>query len=397
LAEVFIRTRQFPAVVTKAGAQPFGPFGDGVPYGDAMRPCPLATLCLVLTASVFVPLRGRAEEGLGDARLEQARESFRLGTALARQQQWREALAAFERSATLRAHPSTTFNLGFCERALGRYTRARKFFEQALHASDEGPTDGLPEDVREETRAYLAEIDRLLVRARVTVDPPDAEIGVDNRPLEVAAASPLTLAAGTLALGDPLPAPAGRFVLLLDPGDHVVVVSRAEAGQRVTRHRFEAGTSPALRLEAPTRGAPAADREPAAEPGAPGRVDSTAAGGPASWGRTPAYVAWGIGGAALLTGTGTGIAALRLADQLKDRCGGMSCPPSERERVEDLGRLTTVSNVSFAIAAAGAVGGAVWFWLTSGDAAPPKDAARKGRILPWAGPESTGVALTGAW
>src|SRR5688572_29232364 len=75
-----------------------------------------------------------------DPTLVRAREGFLLGTALAREGQWLDALAAFERSARLRAHPVTTYNLAYCERALGRYTRAQQLFNLALseHAEKKG-------------------------------------------------------------------------------------------------------------------------------------------------------------------------------------------------------------------------------------------------------------------
>jgi hypothetical protein len=59
------------------------------------------------------------------ASLAQARAAFAEGAARVGRADWAGALAAFERSAALRPHPVTTFNLGACERALGHYTRAR--------------------------------------------------------------------------------------------------------------------------------------------------------------------------------------------------------------------------------------------------------------------------------
>ena len=63
---------------------------------------------------------------------DQARDAFSLGTALANQGQWPEALNAFNRSSKLRPHPVTTYNLAYCERALGHYTRAYKLFRRTL-------------------------------------------------------------------------------------------------------------------------------------------------------------------------------------------------------------------------------------------------------------------------
>src|SRR3954471_1195612 len=81
--------------------------------------------------------------GLGPARaahagdkvtpeVEQAREAFVQGAALARDAQWGAALASFARSARLRPHAWTTYNIAVCERALGKYVLARRSFAGAL-------------------------------------------------------------------------------------------------------------------------------------------------------------------------------------------------------------------------------------------------------------------------
>src|SRR4051812_10582870 len=67
-----------------------------------------------------------------DPAVAQAREAFLKGGQLAKDAQWAEALAAFEQSAALRPHPITTYNIGACQRSLGRYTLARKTLGRAL-------------------------------------------------------------------------------------------------------------------------------------------------------------------------------------------------------------------------------------------------------------------------
>src|SRR5262245_10995171 len=154
-----------------------------------------SAVCWLLSALAFAPLAGAqpgdppspAEPPAGAEMpgVEQAREAFTLGTALAAQGQWVDALAAFERSSRLRPHPVTTYNLGYCERGLGHFTRARKFFDQALADHAAGRGGKLTEDLLREAQSYLAETDRRLVRAAVTLTPADATVSVDGRPLEV--------------------------------------------------------------------------------------------------------------------------------------------------------------------------------------------------------------------
>jgi tetratricopeptide (TPR) repeat protein len=318
-------------------------------------------------------------------KIERAREAFRLGAALAREQQWREALAAFERSARLHTHPGTTFNLGFCERALGRYTRARQLLDRAVR--DSSPDGALSSEVRDRADAYLAEIDRLLVRAIVTLEPPDPALSVDGRPLEVVGTTPLTLSAGTLDPGSPAPPPAVTFVLLLDPGEHVFVVERDGGASEISTHHFEAGTSPRLNL-----GVKEYRQDPPEMADEPQEAATSL-----TPDRTPAFVAWGIGAAALLVGSGTGVAALVLANDLEERCGGMRCPPSEDDRITRLDRLTAITNVSFAVAGAGAASGLLLFWLAERGAANSSASTAQPTIAPWAGARAAGIEATLPW
>src|SRR5439155_897636 len=168
------------------------------------------------------------EEATSDPNVAEARTAFKEGTALARQAQWGEALLAFEHSARLRPHTFTTYNLGYCERALGRYTRARKFLAKALAENEARGGTALSADVATDAKKYLAEIDERIARVAVSLAPADAAVSVDGRPLEMVAADRTTpvLAAGTRDLGPGEVPAATQFELLVDPGAHVFTVSR---------------------------------------------------------------------------------------------------------------------------------------------------------------------------
>ncbi|CAN5528957.1 hypothetical protein BH09MYX1_BH09MYX1_47130 [soil metagenome] len=129
----------------------------------------------------------------------EARDAFRKGADLAKDEQWNGALVAFERSAALVPHPYTTFNIGVCERALGHYIRARAAF-----ASVNGSAD-LPELARAQAEAMLKEAKGLIATFDVTVDPADATLVVDG-------------AAKTLG--------AAHASIELDPGHHVFTLQR---------------------------------------------------------------------------------------------------------------------------------------------------------------------------
>jgi hypothetical protein len=168
----------------------------------------------------------------------EARQLFQSGTQLVKAAQWYEALGAFERSSQLRSHPVTTFNIALCERALGRYTRAKARFEQALAATD----PAVPAALADEMRTYVKELDGLLVRATVDLDPADAAIAVDGRPLQSGIA-------GLADTGKGIAAPGAHFELIADPGAHLVVLSRPGYGDAVVRVTWKPGEHPALPLK----------------------------------------------------------------------------------------------------------------------------------------------------
>jgi hypothetical protein len=151
----------------------------------------------------------------------EARDQFKKGAELAKDAQWGAALAAYARSASLRPHPWTTYNMGVCERALGQYVRARKTFARALEQRGEG--GDLPEATVEDTKRFIAEIDRLIAVLDVTVEPSDARITVDGQPVD-----------GTH--------------LVLDPGHHVLVFSREGFSDAVHAEDVRPGDRRAVKL-----------------------------------------------------------------------------------------------------------------------------------------------------
>jgi hypothetical protein len=163
---------------------------------------------------------------------------------------WGEALAAFERSQALKQHAITSFNIGACERALGRYTRARTAFHRALHEEQEQPGQLAP-SLLEDSAAFLAQIGQLLVEAEVEVAPAGSTLTVDGRPLAVEQLTDGTThhVTGLSPPGPGLATPTGRFRLLLDPGNHVLTLRRKGFTDVVARRSFTAGERPTLLLQ----------------------------------------------------------------------------------------------------------------------------------------------------
>jgi tetratricopeptide (TPR) repeat protein len=186
-----------------------------------------------------------------DPNAAEARAAFLEGTGLVEKAQWAEALASFERASKLRPHPVTTYNIGACERAMGRYTRARDRFRAALAENETGGGHLLPESLLTETKGDLGQIDEILAKVAFTIRPDNAAIQVDGRPLglpEGEAGTP-TVVAGLREPGPGEPPPAGTFTLVIDPGAHVFSFARKGFSEQIVNKTFEPGKTYNVTLE----------------------------------------------------------------------------------------------------------------------------------------------------
>lgn len=180
-----------------------------------------------------------------DDPVSRARALFAEGIDHVRDNEWGEALAAFNASAELRAHAVTTYNIGACYRATGRYAKARQAFLAALGRHVEH--DELPMHLLEETRRYLVELDGVLGRVPIRVSPASATVTVDGAPLRREVVGPKTqLVGGVRPAGSGEPLAGGQGLLLLDPGAHVILVSADGHEDAVVNRTVTPGDNPAL-------------------------------------------------------------------------------------------------------------------------------------------------------
>jgi hypothetical protein len=299
-----------------------------------------------------------ATEPSEDLNLQRAREAFRLASTLARQGQWQDALAAYERSAELRPHAVTTYNIGYVERALGHLTRSRKFLTLALEQGTSTGSEPLPEGLRSIARSYLTELERKIIRASITLADAKTAVSVDGRPLEVlsGAESPL-FAAGTAPPGRPATPPSAVFDLLIDPGRHVVLLFLPGKGQTLVEQSFEPGSTPSLHWSIepqPARSEPALaapDALPSDEP-----ADSQTNLRPWMW------TAFAVGAAGVAAGSVFGILAIDKDAELADVCIPRSnCPLDRSDDKDQLNTYATGSTIGFGVGVVGlGVGTALW-------------------------------------
>ena len=276
-----------------------------------------------------------------DDRVTEARAAFTLGSALARQGQWVDALVVFERSYRLHPHATTLFNIGFCERALGRFTRARKSFRGALEGAPGRPP--LEAELAGEAQTYLREIEQRIVHATVVIRQPSLRLTINGRPLEAETQQPpgsTFYVAGTRDAGPAEAPPVAIFSLLLDPGEQSFVISNDGIDHVVTR-QLAPGSSPRIELSAPAR--------PIKEPARPAAQVALPA------------IAYGVGAAGIIVGTVFGIATLKNAKTLSKECPSKDfCPKSAQGDIDASERNSLIADVGFGV---GLAGGIVGTWL----------------------------------
>jgi hypothetical protein len=151
----------------------------------------------------------------------QAREQFVKGTAAVKAGQWAEALLHFEKANDIKPSPVAVFNIGYCQRAMGRYVLAKSAFERAVRDAA-----NMPQAQQEEAKTYIKELDEQLARVKFTVDPPTTRIAIDGRPLvPLSSADPNLLVAGVAPAGEGTTPPAPVFEVIIDPGPHLIAAS----------------------------------------------------------------------------------------------------------------------------------------------------------------------------
>lgn len=184
-----------------------------------------------------------------DERSTKARAEFNRGVELVKNAKFGDALVAFEASARLRPHPVTTFNVGACQRAMSHYTLAQATLERAL--AEQTPGSELPPNLAADAKGFLEQIETTLARVPVSLRQANVSISVDGRPLSprgTGGARP-AFVAGVLPPGKGRSMSAREFDLILDPGAHVITVTRKGYADVVLNKTFGTGKQPPLVLE----------------------------------------------------------------------------------------------------------------------------------------------------
>jgi len=207
----------------------------------------VASLGVLLCSALPAYAQDTAPPASAESRdLDQARQLYKDGLELVRNARWAEALAAFNGSFALRPHALTLYNIGACERALGRYSRALAALKAAVARAGD---DQLSPAAIEDTNQYIAELTKILAHLVLSIEPRDAALTVDGGPLvSVTENGQRFYVAGRKppGLGEPLAE--ARAEVLLDPGAHVFTVSRRGFADCVINRTFAPGSRQVLLL-----------------------------------------------------------------------------------------------------------------------------------------------------
>jgi hypothetical protein len=297
-------------------------------WGHALLLC-----CWLLSATAFAQPRSEAV-------LRSAREAFRAGTALTRGAQWADALAAYEQSAALHAHATTSYNIAFCERALGRYTRARVAFQRTLDQNDAADAGELSPTLVAKSRGYIVELDSKVGHIQLTLSSPDVAVAVDGRPLAPFGRDG-TRIAGTRDAGEAEALGRSRVEVIVDPGPHTLLLILG-AKERTQAVGVGAGETVVVDVE------PFGDVAPPATPSE----------------HYAAYASWGLGGAGLLTGIIAGAIAIERRSELGDTCPSRSaCPEGSQSDIALMQRASDISTAGFVVGGLTAALGTVLFFI----------------------------------
>jgi len=297
---------------------------------------------LLVLALITCAANASAEDVAG------ARAAFEKGAALANEGRWSAALAQFEESGSLRPHATTSYNIGFCERALGHPTRAKKFFTQALARDAATSGTELTTELRSATKQYLEEAASQVATPELTLVPANVTITVDGRPLEPAETTPggEHMLAGVRPAGPGEKAPHATFVLEIDAGSHEIVLLGPDGRTKVAHEYFPPGSTKKVRIELPPP-PPVQKPGPLVDHGASRRT----------WG----FVIGGVGLAAIGVGSYFGLRAGSTWADAKDACpGGVACPSDEGSRLSsDARTYANLSTIAFTAGTVALVGGTI--------------------------------------
>ena len=336
-----------------------------------MRTIPLAfSAACALICALPAPAFAQSE-----ADRATARSLAQQGEAAYEAKDYKKSEDAFRRADALYHAPTLSIGLARAQSAEGKFVEAWENYNRVIL---EGVTT-TPAFAKAlaDAKAEIGAIEGRRARVTIAVTGSDApKVTIDTRPIK------------SEALG---------IAFFVDPGAHTIVAAAdgfnpetrtftvAEGKSESVSIALTPAPASAIAAAPPPNGnlaTPAAPNTPPAE----GAGATEAAGAP---NHVPAFVAFGVGAAGLVTGIVTGVLAIGKHDDLSKACTG-GCDPSEQSTIDSYHTLGIVSTVGFVVAGVGAAAG-ITLWV-----AMPKAGAHASTtawVAPYVAP--TGIGAVG--
>ncbi|HZO15954.1 MAG TPA: hypothetical protein VFB62_21925 [Polyangiaceae bacterium] len=296
---------------------------------------------------------------------ETARNLMQIGDTKFGAGDFAAALEAYEAADAIMRVPTTGLAVGRARARLGMLVEAVDVLQRVgRHAPSDGDTKAFAE-ARDAAKRLDTDLARRIPTIEVVVKGPAADT-----PIEV------FIDGGAV--------PANGLPRRVNPGKHVVSARApgylaAETSIEVAEQQHEA-VELALEPGGPPPEVPREKRAPPKRTSTPAKSDSP----------SPLMIAgFAVGGAGLAVGIATGVVSLVRENELEARCGGTSCPESERSNHDDIMLLANVSNVAFAVGGVGVVAGIVGLVLELQDDGPSGWGPEQARLV--IGPGSLGM------
>jgi hypothetical protein len=327
------------------------------------RPQRVPLTCLVCAAVSLVSTsvaaqEPRAQDAAPDPSVVAAARALAIdGVKLAQDGRCRDAIDKLERAEQLFHGPIVLAQLGVCYVEVGRLVEGSEALRVVLR-------DPLPDNASDALKHAHAS-------ARTTLDTTKDKIAM----LTISVDAPKDVRAHVTIDGKSVPDALLGAPRPTDPGEHTV--EAVAPGYLVTKRKvaLEAGETARLELSlvidpkvARAKISSAqAERKTAAEVAVPRlAVAQRAHSEPTLSSPLPAYIAWGVGVAALGAGLGFGWVALHQGDKLDEACPDQLCPRAQSAKLDAARTNGVISTIGFSTALAAAVAGGVLFLLASG-------------------------------
>lgn len=304
---------------------------------------------------------------VAEALFRQARDLFKLA-------QYAEACPKFAESNRLDPKIGTLLNLAVCHEKLGKTAAAWAEYSSAAAIARRDGQKEREDFARDQVTVLEKKLARIVIQVGGPTPgaaPAGLQLTWDDQPLDAA------------VLGTPFP---------VDPGKHKL--SASAPGKKAWYGQVDVSTAagqfpvsiPALEVEIAPPPPVAVPALPPSAPVAPPPVAPAPAAPPGNDTRPLVYAGFGVGVVGVVIGAITGGVALARGGALHTDCLNNQCTADKQGRIDAATAVANVSNVSFALGAAGLVTGVVGLLLTRPEAAPSRAA-----VTPLFGPGLVGL------